>query len=165
MPKQEIKLHYKNVMADVIGNEHGITNQQLGDLAEKTKKLIPIVTKEIEGYKRHPKITRTTYGSLLTDSKILGKVKKHVKHLKERCDNLVILGIGGSALGNIALQTALNPFMYNLDEKQRRGPRLFVFDNVLAFDIITIPQSCFSTWGKAEKFFRWIFTKVVLLDI
>lgn len=117
-------------MADVIGNEHGITNQQWADLAEKTKKLIPIITKEIEGYERHPKITRTTYGSLLTDSKIVGKVKKHVKDLKERCDNLVILGIGGSALGNIALQTALNPFMYNLDEKQRQGPRLFVFDNV-----------------------------------
>ncbi|MHC5165273.1 MAG: hypothetical protein ACYSOI_08020, partial [Planctomycetota bacterium] len=46
------------------------------------------------------------------------------------CENFVVLGIGGSALGNIALQTALNPYMYNMDEKQRKGPRLFVFDNV-----------------------------------
>ena len=49
---------------------------------------------------------------------------------EDRCENLVVLGIGGSALGNIALQTALNPFMYNLDEAQRKGPRMFVFDNV-----------------------------------
>jgi glucose-6-phosphate isomerase len=42
----------------------------------------------------------------------------------------VVLGIGGSALGNIALQTALNPYMYNIDSDQRKGPRLFVFDNV-----------------------------------
>ena len=135
MPKKEIELHYKNVMAEVngikiLGPENGITDEQLKDLAEKTIKLIPIIAKEIEGYKRHPKITRTTYGLLLKDSKIVDKVKKHVKDLKGRCDNLVVLGIGGSALGNIALQTALNPSMYNLDEKQRNGPRLFVFDNV-----------------------------------
>jgi glucose-6-phosphate isomerase len=47
------------------------------------------------------------------------------------CENFVVLGIGGSALGNIALQTALNPYMYNQDAAQRNGnPRLFVFDNV-----------------------------------
>jgi glucose-6-phosphate isomerase len=43
----------------------------------------------------------------------------------------MVLGIGGSALGNIALHTALNPSTYNLLPKaQRRGPRLFVMDNV-----------------------------------
>jgi glucose-6-phosphate isomerase len=135
VPKKEIKLHYKNVMAEVngikiLGPENGITDEQLKELAEKTIKLIPIIAKEIEGDKRHREITRTTYGLLLTDSKNVEKVKEHVKVLKERCDNLVIIGIGGSALGNIALQTALNPFMYNLDEKQCNGPRLFVFDNV-----------------------------------
>jgi len=41
-----------------------------------------------------------------------------------------VLGIGGSALGNIALQTALNPYMHNLDDAQRPGPRLSVFDNI-----------------------------------
>ena len=58
------------------------------------------------------------------------KVKALVNELKDRCENLVVLGIGGSALGSIALQTALNPYMYNLDDSQRKGPRLFVFDNV-----------------------------------
>ncbi|MGD2095646.1 MAG: hypothetical protein PVH77_11615, partial [Phycisphaerales bacterium] len=130
MPKQGIKLHYKNVMADVVGDEHGITKQQWADLAEKTEKLIPIIKDEIIGNKRQSNITNTRYGLLPTNDDIAGKVKKCVNELKERCENLVVLGIGGSALGNIALQTALNPFMYNLDDKQRRGPRLFVFDNV-----------------------------------
>ncbi|MCA9300100.1 MAG: glucose-6-phosphate isomerase [Phycisphaerales bacterium] len=40
--------------------------------------------------------------------------------------NLVVLGIGGSALGNLALQAALNPPTWNLTE----SPRLFVLDNV-----------------------------------
>jgi len=48
-----------------------------------------------------------------------------------RCDNLVVLGIGGSALGNIALQSALKPATYNLMPRASRGgPRLFVLDNV-----------------------------------
>jgi len=50
---------------------------------------------------------------------------------RPQVDNLVVLGIGGSALGNIALQTALNSPFYNLLPRDRRGgPRLFVLDNV-----------------------------------
>ena len=44
---------------------------------------------------------------------------------------LIVLGIGGSALGNIALHSALNPYTYNLmSERTRPGPQLFVLDNV-----------------------------------
>ncbi len=51
--------------------------------------------------------------------------------LRPRTTDLVVLGIGGSALGNIALQAALNPATYNLmSDEQRPGPRLFVLDNV-----------------------------------
>jgi glucose-6-phosphate isomerase len=58
-----------------------------------------------------------------------------VSQIVERCrgkfDNLLVLGIGGSALGNIALQSALNPSTYNLlPNDKRRGPRMFVVDNV-----------------------------------
>lgn len=46
-------------------------------------------------------------------------------------DNLLVLGIGGSALGNSALQGALNPPTYNLlPEGARPGPRVFILDNV-----------------------------------
>ncbi len=139
MAKSQIQLDYKNVMADVIGEEHGITKGQWADLAEKVEPLIPIVMAEIVGHKRHPDITRTRYGSLLNNTRMIQKVKNQVKKIKQKdkCDNLVILGIGGSALGNIALQTALNSYMYNLDAKLRKDdqdnpdkPRLFIFDNV-----------------------------------
>ncbi|GAB4551198.1 MAG: glucose-6-phosphate isomerase [Phycisphaerales bacterium] len=58
-----------------------------------------------------------------------------VRAIAEKCagrfDNLVVLGIGGSALGNIALQSALNPPTHNLlGNDQRSGPRIFVIDNV-----------------------------------
>lgn len=57
-----------------------------------------------------------------------------VNELRPRCENLVVLGIGGSALGNIALQAALNSPTYNLLPRDMRSvgaaPRLFVLDNV-----------------------------------
>jgi glucose-6-phosphate isomerase len=49
-----------------------------------------------------------------------------------RFDDVVLLGIGGSALGPIALRTALRPYAWNaLDANRRDGyPRLHVLDNV-----------------------------------
>lgn len=47
-------------------------------------------------------------------------------------DNLFVLGIGGSALGNIALQYALRPFNWNsMTADERNGYlRIFIVDNV-----------------------------------
>jgi len=123
MSDRQIKFYYKNVLSDVIGPEHGITREQLDGLAKLTSPLIGKIKDEI--------ITgNSRYGLLAGDPQIAVGVKKLVKQFKPKCENLVVLGIGGSALGNIALQNALNPFMYNLDDKKRKGPRLFVFDNV-----------------------------------
>ena len=123
MPKTQIRLHYKNVMADVIGDEHGITPAQLDNLADKTLPLISRINQERKDGKR-------PYRDLPSRTETVEQVKKLTAQVKEGCENLVVLGIGGSALGNIALQTALNPYMHNLDQSQRKGPRLFVFDNV-----------------------------------
>jgi glucose-6-phosphate isomerase len=50
----------------------------------------------------------------------------------DRWEDLVILGIGGSALGPIALRTALRPHAWNTLSREERGgrPRLTVLDNV-----------------------------------
>jgi glucose-6-phosphate isomerase len=123
VPKTEIKLYYKNVMADVIGDEHGISGSQFEDLAERTSPLINQINEE-------RKAGKTPYRDLPYKNEIAKEVMKLVEEVQNGCEILVVLGIGGSALGNIALQTALNPYMYNLDENQRKGPQLFVFDNV-----------------------------------
>lgn len=47
-------------------------------------------------------------------------------------DSIVVLGIGGSALGNIAIQNALRPFNWNsMSSEERNGYlRVFIVDNV-----------------------------------
>jgi glucose-6-phosphate isomerase len=66
------------------------------------------------------------------DRPLLEQVTKFSAAARGKYDDVVILGIGGSALGPIALRTALRPHGWNmLDEKARDGyPRLQVLDNV-----------------------------------
>jgi len=145
--QSQIKLYYKNVTAEIIGPEHGITPAQLKNLAEKTTPLITQLNAERTA-------GQTPYRDLPFSAQIAQQVKKLTAELKDRCENLVVLGIGGSALGNIALQTAINPYMHNLDEAQRQGPRLFVFDN------IDPPQlTSFLDWA-GDKLDRTIFNVI-----
>ncbi len=58
-------------------------------------------------------------------------VRDITEKLAGKFDNMLVLGIGGSALGNAALHGALNPPTYNLlPASARPGPRLFILDNV-----------------------------------
>lgn len=74
---------------------------------------------------------------------------EHVNAIKplakdaSKYENLVVLGIGGSALGNIALQSALNSATHNLQShKERNGPRVFVVDNVDPVYLDSILKIC-----------------------
>lgn len=83
-----------------------------------------------------------------------------VLDLKDRLfqfDNLVVLGIGGSALGNIALQNTLKPFNWNfLSKDERNGKlRIFIIDNVdpdfvaSILDTIDIRKTLFNVISKS----------------
>ena len=74
---------------------------------------------------------------LPSKTELLDQVERFAGGARGKYDDVVILGIGGSALGPIALRTALRPSGWNLlDEKTRGGyPRLHVLDNV---DPVTI---------------------------
>jgi len=66
------------------------------------------------------------------DAKLLAQSTSFAERAKGRYDDVVILGIGGSALGPIALRTALLAPSWNaLSKEERRGqPRMHVLDNV-----------------------------------
>ncbi len=123
MPESEISLYYKNVTAEVIGKEHGITTKQIEILAKQTSPSITQLNSE-------RKAGKTPYRDLPYSKENTKRIKDLVSEVEDNCENLVVLGIGGSALGNIALQTALNSYMHNIDDAKRHGPRLFIFDNV-----------------------------------
>ncbi len=170
MAQPQIKFYYKNVTAEVIGPEHGLTDSDLKTLAEKTT---PVIA-ELNHQRRAGK---TPYRDLPFDLQTPMRVKELADRLKAGCDNLVVFGIGGSALGSIALQTALNPYMYNLDPGQRKGPRLFVFDNVDPVQLASffdwlgddgLQRTVFNVISKsgetAETAAQFMFIRQLLLD-
>ncbi|MBE0534655.1 MAG: glucose-6-phosphate isomerase [Phycisphaerae bacterium] len=123
MSQPKVSLYYKNVTAERIGAEHGISDAQFETLAQKT-------VAAVEKVNRDRRDGKTPYRDLPTNEAYPRSAKEVAAELKGKCEVFVVLGIGGSALGNIALQTALNPYMYNVDPAQRKGPQFFVFDNV-----------------------------------
>lgn len=78
------------------------------------------------------------------------EIKQLAAELRDDTENLLVLGIGGSALGNIALQTALNPLTYNLlHSSARRGPRLFVLDNIDPVYFEAVMRLVEDDWGRS----------------
>jgi glucose-6-phosphate isomerase len=130
-----IQLYWKNATAKVVGDEHGVSP---GDLAQ----VEPAVMAAHRTVQQQIQQGRLGYAKLPTHSPYLQQVNEMVARYKEQTTDLVVLGIGGSALGNLALQSALNPASYNLlSDKKRGGPRLFVLDNVdpaLVNDVIKL---------------------------
>jgi glucose-6-phosphate isomerase len=119
-----ISLYWKNATADAVGPKHGVSDRELKDLAPAIKQIHQQMTDE-------RKAGRLRYRDLPNDRDMIDAVDREVEHFRDRCDVLVVLGIGGSALGNVALQSALNPYTYNLmSDRTRPGPQLFVLDNV-----------------------------------
>lgn len=121
--RMKITLDYKNMMVDSVGKGYGITLNELEKSAAKAKKID-------KGLKQGWKERKTGFFDLPFQGDNVNKIKSFSDKVKTDCEAFVILGIGGSALGPVALQTALNPPHYNLLPKKERGPRLFVADNI-----------------------------------
>lgn len=114
-----LRYDFNNLMADRVG-DHGVTESELKALAPKIVAAWEAVEKNPPGFRKLP------YNTKLAD-----EVATVATCIRKNCADFVVVGIGGSALGNIALHSALNHPHYNeLPATKRRGPRLFVPDNV-----------------------------------
>lgn len=119
-----ITLDYARVLDSAIGPEHGLSTGEI----ERAEAAVGAIVQRVESERASG---GHRYRDLPTDAAMLKAVLAAAKRRRPGIENLVVLGIGGSALGNIALQTALNAPYYNLlPPAKRGGPRLFVMDNV-----------------------------------
>jgi glucose-6-phosphate isomerase len=110
-----IKFDFTNMFFPNI--EKGIKFDEVDEYKEKIKVIINEIIDEEPGFI-----------SLLKDTKYLEKILD-IQDWVQSFESFVVLGIGGSALGNIALQTTLNPLNYNY-MKGRKTPKIFIVDNV-----------------------------------
>ncbi len=122
-----LTIEYANCLSDRVGN-HGLDPAEL-DPAGDAAASVAVLTRKLAktrgtGWERWRELAQ---GAMRKEH--VEGVSRAVDRCRGKFDNLVVLGIGGSALGNIALQAALNPYTYNFDSP-RKTPRMFVVDNV-----------------------------------
>lgn len=121
-----IRLDYTNMMSPPI--DGGITDAEWRDVASRFEAAHRGVAEE------HASGT-LGFLDLPDDRALHQQTLDYVARVKARAGELtdvVVLGIGGSALGPIALRTSLRPPQWNLLDEAARGgePRLHVLDNV-----------------------------------
>jgi glucose-6-phosphate isomerase len=151
--KQDMKLRldFNNMMAEFIGKEEGISEDDIAALEDKIsqakKAMVEKRQKGMMDWRDLP----------YNQKEVVEDILETAQKIKERFDNFVVLGIGGSALGPIAVQQALNHMRYNeLPKEKRNGcPKLYVEDNVdpermtALMDVIDLEKTVFNVITKS----------------
>jgi glucose-6-phosphate isomerase len=123
MKQAVVKFDFNNLMAERIG-QRGLPYTEIEGAGK-------LVSQAAEWFYTRRAKGRMDFFDLPAKPECLKQSLGLARIMKGKFEDLVVLGIGGSALGTAALQAALNPWEYNYDRKARRGrPRLWVWDNV-----------------------------------
>ena len=147
MVKKPITLDVNHMMADTLGFQYGIARSQVEEYAPFAAAANQAVQagrgKNWLGWTELP----------YNQGEIVEKIEKVAQRVRENFDTFVVLGIGGSALGPIAVQQALNHLHYN--ELPAEKPRLYVEDNIdpermqALLDVIDVKTTCFNVITKS----------------
>ena len=123
-----IKLDYKYSDAMVIGEDNGLNIKQ--EFANYKETIANIIT-ELNQRKDKPG-QWLQWMNLGYNEETVWYVKEFASMVEGRFDNILVLGIGGSALGGMAVTEALlKPYWNLLTPEQRKGlPRIFFLDNI-----------------------------------
>jgi glucose-6-phosphate isomerase len=118
-----LRIDYTNMMGDVV--DGGIA---AGDWAAAPD----VFRRALTGFDRRRDAGELGFLALPTDDALHRQSIEFAAAARGKFDDVVVLGIGGSALGPIALRTALlTPAWNSLDGDERGAqPRLHVLDNV-----------------------------------
>ncbi len=145
-----IKFDFNNMMSDFIGDK-GIKEDDIQALKGKIESAHKaMIEKRASG--------KMDWRDLpYNQNEVVDDIINYVNSVKDDFEAFVVLGIGGSALGPMAVQQAINSPYYNeLPKEKRNGfPKLYVMDNVdpekLAyfFDMIDVTKCLFNCISKS----------------
>ena len=123
-----LKLNYKNADAVVVGEENGLNiEQEFCNYKETIANIISDLNKRKDKPGQWLRWMNLGYSE-----ETIWYVKEFASMVENRFDNILVLGIGGSALGGLAVTEALlKPYWNLLTPEQRNGlPRIFFLDNI-----------------------------------
>jgi len=123
-----LEFSWRNVSSDILGSEHGINVQE--EFNNYSEKIGQIIT-DLYARKSNPG-ELLGWMDLAYNEETIWYVKEYAAQVRGKFDNILVLGIGGSALGSKAIAEALlKPYWNILTPEERDGfPRLFFIDNI-----------------------------------
>jgi glucose-6-phosphate isomerase len=161
-----VRFDFNNLMAESLGEAEGLTPATLDARAGAAQAALAAVQAQRQaGGLRWMELPYEDTAALLETA----------AEVRERFKNFVVLGIGGSALGTIALQTALlHPYHNQLPDAMRPSPRLYVLDNIdpdwltALLDVLDPVETCFNVITKsgdtAETMSQFLWAHQLLVD-
>ncbi len=123
-----IELNYRNIKKEVIGEENGLN---IEEEFQTYKDTIHRIIADLNSNKDKPG-QNLKWMNLGYNEETIWYVKEFAAMVENRFDNILILGLGGSALGGKAVCEALLPPYWNFLTKEQRNnyPRIFFLDNI-----------------------------------
>ncbi|MCK4668304.1 glucose-6-phosphate isomerase [Candidatus Dependentiae bacterium] len=119
-----IKFNFENLMADKIGNVHGITKEDF-------RKMDSLKKEVIKAFNDKKQMGKFPFMDIPFKSGEVPDIESYVSQVKGKFKNFVVIGIGGSSLGCICILESMKPNFYNLLPNEKRGgPRIFIPDNI-----------------------------------
>lgn len=143
-----ISIDFSNMMAPAVTN--GVAEPEWGSAAA-------LFQRAHDGVQRLRASGTVGFLDLPRDTALLRQSTDFARRARGKYDDVVLLGIGGSALGPIALRAALCGSHWNARSADERGgaPRLTVLENVdpvtiaAAFDRLTLSRTLFIVTSKS----------------
>ncbi|MBD3156824.1 glucose-6-phosphate isomerase [Candidatus Peregrinibacteria bacterium] len=96
------------------------------------------------------------FHTIIDDTKTLDDIMQFVRSVEGRYTHIVVLGIGGSALGTLCLQQSLTP-LYRAHPHNSHHPHLYVLDNIdpallqETLEVIDLKKTLFIVVSKSGK--------------
>ncbi|MCM1289171.1 MAG: glucose-6-phosphate isomerase [Corallococcus sp.] len=160
-----IRLDYNNMMTDALGKE-GITDKQFDDCRVLAKKA-HLAVEQSRGQGMQEWML-----SPYNQDEVVAKINAAANRIASQCENFVVLGIGGSALGPIAVFTALKHLYYNeLPKDVRKTPKFYVIDNVdpermnALFDVVDVKKTVFNVITKSGSTSETMSQYLIVMDM
>src|SRR5579862_968613 len=106
-----LSVNFTNCLVDSIGLEHGLSEPELFGMETRLRDAH-------ENVMRQANAGKLGFVDLPNNTEEAKKIMTWAKKVRGSFDTIVVLGIGGSALGNISIQQALKPIYRNMLDKK-----------------------------------------------
>lgn len=164
--QMKIRFDYNNMMDRFVGSEQGISEARLEDNLGFAK----------NAYNSFESIRGTGMtgwaGIINYNKEEIDDIISTASDIRKKFKNFVVLGIGGSALGPIAVFQALCHLHHNdLPEDKRNAPKFYVEDNVdpermqALLDVINVEETMFNVVTKSGSTSETMTQYLIINDI